>query len=466
MFKPEGVNVALVTPFNKNGVDEKAYIRLIDFVREQKVDGIVPCGSTGEFSNMSFEEKRRAIEIAVENSEKLKVITGTGASGTDEAIEMTKTAGDLGADACLVVTPYYAKPTDKGLFEHFATLEERVELPIIMYNFPQATGVNLTWQVVEDLVELEGIVGIKDTSGNMSYFMTLLEKVSEKISVLCGWDEIVLPALACGADGCILASANVIGDFWRQIYDYVKSNDIEKAINVQRRIQKLTRLITSSGALGTKTALNYLGLKVGKTRKPLMIGGVLSYENREEIRIELEKLGKIKPKKFDMKEEKLRVSLKNIMIGEALCGFGTEVAHIDLILGSKKILGKIYAQALASPTEGREPLQAILEPNLIVKPETLIVPTVRIRSMRQASIIYGPVQAGIAKAVADENLSEDLLIIVNAFCHPVADNRKQVYINNYKATRHAIRRALEGRPSKKEIEEAKENARHPFRYSP
>jgi len=482
MFELKGVNVALVTPFTKDSIDEEAFRTLIHHCKDQGVDGIVPCGSAGEFTSMTFEERKRAVEIAVEESKGMKVIAGTGDSCTDKTVLMTKTAEDFGVDACLIVTPFYTKPGDKGMFEHYATLEESVDVPIVLYNIPVLTGVHLSWKVVEDLAELEGIIGIKDSSGNMSYFMTLLEKVSSQIDVICGWDEIVLPALAAGASGMILASANIVGDFWVKIYDATQKKEYEKAVQLQRRIQKLTRLIAKSAPLATKAGLNYLGYTVGTCRKPLVIGDTLSYEDKEEIRIELETLGKIEKKEvtFKVKDKELKSRFAavdvtpeviddfSLKVGEALCGEGAEVAHIDLLIGERSgPVGEAYAKTLASD---KNALQAILEPNVLVKPNTLIVPTVKMKDMRHASVLYGPAQAGVAKAVADSVqegiIPEEVVLIVNVFVHPSTSKRKQVYLNNYKATRHAIRRAIEERPTTKEIQKAKDNARHPFRYSP
>ncbi len=478
----KGVNAALVTPFTKDALDEEALRNLIHYCKNQGVHGIVPCGSSGEFTSLTFEERKKVVEIAVEEAQGMKVIAGTGYPGTDRTVEMTKAAEDLGVDACLVVTPFYMKSGDKGLFEHYATIEESVDVPIILYNIPQLTGVNLSWKVVEDLAELDGIVGIKDSSGNMSYVMTLLEKVSPQISVICGWDEIVFPCLAAGASGMILASANIIGDSWIEIWNAMQHRKYEKAVEIQKKIQKLARMICSSGVLGTKAGLNYMGVEVGVCRKPLMIGDTLSYETKEDIRIELEKLGKVERKEITFRVEGKEVKSLfmtagitpecvdgfALKMGEALCGEGAEVAHIDLLIGEKSgPVGEAYARTLASY---KNALQAILEPNVLVKPNTLIIPTVKMKDMRHASIVYGPAQAGVAKAVADSVqdgiLPETVVLIVSVFVHPSASERKQVYINNYKATRHAVRRAIEGRPTSEEIVEVKDNARHPFRYSP
>ncbi|MCK4223165.1 formaldehyde-activating enzyme [Candidatus Bathyarchaeota archaeon] len=232
-----------------------------------------------------------------------------------------------------------------------------------------------------------------------------------------------------------------------------------------------------------------IGVEVGSVRPPLSVGGELTYEARGELRLDLEKIGKIKvkPVKFEVGEKVLeeRFSAVHITpeiirdfklrIGEALAGKDSEVAHIDLMIGKKDgPVGEAYAKAKANPTPGHEPLVAILEPNVVVKPVTLMVPTVTIKSMRQASMVYGPAQAGIAKAVADslgesvipKEVAEDIIIIVNVFVHPSAVDRHRVYINNYKAMRHAVRRAIEGRPSVSEVLENKDRSRHPFKYTP
>jgi formaldehyde-activating enzyme len=164
-----------------------------------------------------------------------------------------------------------------------------------------------------------------------------------------------------------------------------------------------------------------------------------------------------------------------LRVGEALAGQGAEVAHIDLLIGKKDgPLSDAFAKAKATPTPGHESLLAILEPNLAVKPVTLIVPTVTITSMRQASMVYGPAQTAVAKAVVDsvadgtipKEAVEELIIIANVFVHPTAVDRQRVYINNYKAMRHAIRKTVEGRPTIDELIENKDRSKHPFKYTP
>jgi len=492
MFKPRGILPALVTPFTNYGreLNEEQLRSLVSRCIEQGVSGVVPCGTTGEFVNLTVDEKKRVIDIVVDEvNGRVAVVAGTGASGTDQALEMTKYAKDAGADAALIVTPFYLKPTDRGIYEHFYTIATEVDLPIILYNIPQCTGVWLTWQMVEDLAEIPNIVGLKDSSGEIKYILAVLEKARDKINVMCGYDEVVLSALAAGASGAILASANFIPDVWVEIYNSVQKGSLERARELQFKVQKITRIIAKSGAVGAKEALNMMGIKVGPVRRPLSVGGELTYEEREELRLDLEKIGKITPKpiKFEIEEKVLKERFTAIditpevirnfrlRVGEALAGKEPEVAHIDLLIGRKDgPVGEAYAKAKAAPTPGHEPLVAILEPNLIVKPVTLIVPTVTIKSMRQASMVYGPAQAGVAKAVVDsladgtipKAAAEDLIIIANVFVHPAAVNRHRIYINNYKAMRHAVRKAMEGRPTADEIIENKERTKHPFKYTP
>jgi len=492
VFKPEGILPALVTPFTEDGkqVNEEALRNLIDRCINLGVSGVVPCGTTGEFVNLSAEEKKRVIDVTIDEvNGRVRVVAGTGASGTDQALEMTRYAKDAGADAALIVTPFYLKPTDRGIYEHFDTIASRVDLPIILYNIPQCTGLPLPWQMVEDLAQIPNIVGVKDSSGQLGFMLAVLEKVRDKINVLCGHDEIVVGALAAGCSGAILASANFIPDIWVGVYNAVKKGDLKTAQEQQYGVQKIARIIAKSGPVGTKEALNMLGLKVGPVRLPLSVGGELTYEEREELRLDLERIGKIVPKpvKFEVAEKVLEERFMAIgvtprvirdfklRIGEALAGRDAEVAHIDLLIGERDgPLGEAYARAKAAPSAGHEPLLAILEPNLAVKPATVIVPTVTIRSMRQASLVYGPAQAAVAKAVADSVADgtvpraavDDLLIIAGVFVHPSAVDRQRVYINNYKAMRHAIRKAVEGRPTVDEVLENRGRSKHPFKYTP
>ncbi len=492
MFKPEGIFPALVTPFTDDGksVDEERLRVLINHCIELGVHGVVPCGTTGEFVNLTVEEKKRVIRFVIDEvSGRVPVIAGTGASGTAETVELTRFAKEAGATAALIVTPFYLKPADRGIYEHYNTVASEVDLPIILYNIPQCTGLPLPWQMVEDLAQIPNIVGVKDSSGQLSFILAVLEKVRDKINVLCGHDEVVVAALAAGCSGAILASANIIPDIWVQIYTHVKNGELQQARELQYKVQKIARIIAGSGAVGTKAALNMMRIKVGPPRLPLSIGGELTYEAREELRLDLEKLGKIQPKPvtFEIGEKPIEERFMaidvtpetirgfDLRVGEALAGAGAEVAHIDLLIGKKDgPLAAAFAKAKVVQTAGHEPLLVILEPNLAVKPATLIIPTVTITSMRQASMVYGPAQTAVAKAVVDsvadgtipKDAVDQLLILANVFVHPTAVDRQRVYINNYKATRHAIRKTIEGRPSIDELIENKDRSKHPFKYTP
>jgi len=498
MFKPEGILPALVTPFTADGksVDKERLRALVDHCIGMGVHGVVPCGTTGEFVNMTDDEKKAVIKVVVDQvNGRVPVIAGTGSSGTDQTVEMTKYAKDAGVTAALIVTPYYLKPADRGIYEHYSTIASEVDLPIILYNIPQCTGVDLPWQMVEDLAQIPNVVGVKDSSGQLKFILAVLEKVRDKINVLCGHDEVVVAGLAAGCSGAILASANVIADVWIQIYNHVKKGELQQARELQYKVQKIARIIAGSGAVGTKAALNMMKIKVGPVRKPLSVGGELTYESREELRLDLEKIGKIQPKAitFEITEKPIEERFMaidmtpqvikdfNLRVGEALAGQGAEVAHIDLLIGKNDgPVGQAFATAKTFVTtgtktqSGHEPMLAILEPNLSVKPVTLIVPTVTITSMRQASMIYGPAQTGIAKAVVDsvadgtipKSAIDELVIIANVFVHPTAVDRQRVYINNYKAMRHAIRKTMEGRPTMDELIENKDRSKHPFKYSP
>jgi 4-hydroxy-tetrahydrodipicolinate synthase len=492
MFKPEGILPALVTPFSDDGknVDEDRLRRLVKHCLDLGVHGVVPCGTTGEFVNMTVEEKKRVIKAVVDEvNGRVPVVAGTGASGTEQALEMTRYAKDVGADAALIVTPFYLKPADRGIYEHFDAIASQVDLPIILYNIPQCTGLSLPWQMVEDLAQIPNIVGVKDSSGQLSFVLAVLEKVRDKINVLCGHDEVVVAGLAAGCSGAILASANIIPDIWVQVYNHVKNGELQKARELQYKVQKIARIIAGSGAVGTKAALNMMKIKVGPVRMPLSVGGELTYEAREELRLDLEKIGKIEPKPvtFEIEEKRIEERFRaidvtpevitdfNLKVGEALAGQGAEVAHIDLLVGRKDgPVGEAYAKAKATPSSGHEPLLAILEPNLAVKPVTVIIPTVTITNMRQASMVYGPAQTAVAKAVVDsladgtipKAASEDLIIMANVFVHPTAVDRQRVYINNYKAMRHAVRKTIEGRPDVSELIENKDRSKHPFKYTP
>ena len=490
-FKLEGVSPAIVTPFDKHEeFNEEKFRFLIDWLISQGIHGIVPCGTTGEFSLMNQAERAKVIEVCVDQvNSRIPVIAGTGDTATKLVIEATQHALDVGADAAIVVNPYYMKPKGgKGIYDHYVNIASSVDIPLVLYNIPVATNQYIPWQVVEDLVdECSTIKAMKDSSGDLKYLMSVLEKVGDKIDVVVGWDEVVLAALSAGCKGMILASANVVAPIWIDLYNKFKAGKLDEARAVQRKLQKFTRHIVATGALGPKVCLNYMGLEVGITRRPIVMGDVVSWELGEEFRVELEKLGLLNKKTIEIKLStgvvterfyKIGVTPRTIerfslMTGEALVDpDSNEVAHIDLLVGTRDgPVGYAYADALAKPSQDREALQVILEPNLAVKPPTIIVPTVPVKGMRNASMVYGPAQEAVAKAIVtsiDDGIlpeTDELVMIANVFVHPSASRRKRVYINNFKAMHHAIRKAMENRPSIETLKKNLKNSRHPFRES-
>lgn len=486
--KPEwfrGIFPALVTPFaDGETIDEAAYRALIRHVLPH-VNGIVPVGTTGEFAYMSVEEKRKAIDIALDEAAgRVPVVAGTGCPSTRETVALTQYAKDAGAHAALVVAPYYLKPAYNEVYEHYEAVNQ-VGLPIILYNIPQCAGTHFEWWTAEGMAYLDNVVGIKDSSGDMPFLMALFEKVKGHISIFCGHDEIVAAALAAGADGAILASANLIPDVWQQIHAAVRNGDLVKAQDLQAEIQILARIIVRQGSVqAVKEGLRMMGLDVGNARLPIMPGGAFRREDREDLRWQLEKLGKIPPQvvRYELGAKTVHTQVPAtpqtphhvdgfaLKIGEGFAGPPFfELAHIDLLLGeSGGPVDKAIDQALGVPHPGHE-VRIIHE-----HPRTLLVPTVTIRTKKQEEHIYACAARGVLKAI-EASITDgflpadalaDLVMIANVFVHPAAANRRRIETNNYKAMRAAIRKAIEGRPTLEELLHEEQAARHPFRYAP
>jgi 4-hydroxy-tetrahydrodipicolinate synthase len=467
-FLPGGVNPALVTPFSKDqSVDEQAFRNLIRHVIDD-VDGLVPCGTTGEFNYLTPEENRRLVEITIEEAQGKPVIAGTGAAGTQAALDLARGAQEAGASACLIVTPYFLHPSDKGIYQHFYEIARALpEMPIILYNIPQVVDAYLPRRVVEDLADIPNIVGLKDSSGNLTYTMEILEYAGDRIRVLVGHDEVVLNALAGGVSGMILASAQVYPEVWQAILRAVQAGDLERARKLQRQVQKLSRIFCRyGGGVAVKQALKMMGLDAGRPRSPLKsVGGALLHEDRAEIQLELEKLGKIDITASEYQVPRgplagrfgaLGLDAQAILdegmrIGTGAFGQGREAIQIDLLCGTKDgVVAEAWAYQLTYPRHGFEALTTILEPNLAVRPSTLIVPTNELRDLRQANMIYGPVQNAVAKAIVDK-LDEGMipgeimhthLIFVQATVHPEALDRRKLHHNTHLATTIAIDNAF------------------------
>ncbi len=234
--KPEwfkGIYPALVTPFTADDqVDEDTYRELIRFVLPH-VNGVVPCGTTGEFSSMTLEEKQRAIEICIDEvAGQVPVLAGTGCQSTLETLALTQWAKEAGVTGALVVSPYFLKPAFNEVFDHYQQVD-KIGLPIVLYNIPQTAGTHYRWWTAEGMgLAFDNVVGMKDSSGDIPFFMAALEKLKGTISLFVGHDEVVGAALLAGADGAILASANLVPDVWQEIYQAAQRGDAEF---VQRR---------------------------------------------------------------------------------------------------------------------------------------------------------------------------------------------------------------------------------------
>jgi len=470
-----GIFPALVTPFARDGqVDEAAYRALIRHVLPH-VNGVVPCGTTGEFVYLTAEERKRVVEIALDEvAGQVPVVAGTGAPSTRETIELTEHARAAGATAALVVAPFYLKPAFNEVYDHYRALNDAVDLPLILYNIPQCAGTHYRWWTAEGMAFLDHVVGIKDSSGDIPFLMALFEKIKGVIGIFTGHDETVAAALAAGADGAILASANLIPDIWQEIYQAVQEGDLARAQQRQAEVQKLVRIVVRKGSTqAVKEGLRVLGVPVGDSRHPIMPGGAFEREDYEEVRIQLENLGKAstpaKEVPGTMPAQGLQGNL-TLRVGEGFSGPPfSEIAHIDLLLG--RLDGPVGLAITRTLEEGRPGHEVRLAQE---RPRTLLVPTVTLRTDRQRQLVYEDAAEGVRLAIEHsiqdgflpQPLLDEIGLIANVFVHPGASIRKRVAFNNYKAMRAAIRKAIEGRPTLEELLHEKEAARHPFRYAP
>jgi len=482
----KGIFPALVTPFTKDDMlDESAYRKLIRFVLPH-VDGVVPCGTTGEFSYMTLEERKRAVEVCLDEvNGRVPVVAGTGCTSTRETVALTEWARDAGVSGALVVAPYFLKPTFNEVYDHFLAVD-KVGLPIVLYNIPQCAGTHFKWWAGEGMaLDFDNSIGIKDSSGDLPFMDAMFEKVKGEVSIFVGHDEVVQPALAAGADGAILASANLIPDVWQRVYRATLEGDLETAQEWQQRVQKLVRIVVRcSSTQAVKEGLRMMGLPIGDSRHPVMPGGGFKREDREELRLQLEMLGKLAPANlvYDLGDRRVEtevfatpqtprtISGFTLKVGEGFAGPPfQELAHVDLLLGLKDgPVGRAIVRSMEGWGEERG-LRIINE-----RPRTLLVPTVTIRTAKQRRLFYEHAAEGVNLAIRlsiedgflPDTMLDDVVLIANVFVHPAASIAKRVAFNNYKATRHAIRKALEGRPTVEELINEKAAARHPFRYAP
>ena len=266
-----GAYTALVTPFKDGNVDYTKLGELIEYQIENKIDGIVICGTTGESATLTDKEQKKVIKYAVETvNGRVPVIAGTGSNDTEHVIELSKYAERVGADYLLIVTPYYNKTSQKGLYEHFKTIAENVTLPIIIYNVPSRTGVNILPDTVLQLSSIDNIVGIKEASNNFSQILELISKVPKNFSVLSGNDDTIVPLLSIGGTGVISVLSNIFPKETHTICEAFKNNDVKYAKDLQLKYANIIKLLFKEpNPMPVKDALNILGFDVGNTRLPL-----------------------------------------------------------------------------------------------------------------------------------------------------------------------------------------------------
>ena len=283
MFK--GAITAIVTPFLENGdVDEGAFKKLVEFQIKNSIDGIVPCGTTGESPTLDYEEHHQVIEIVIDAvNGKVPVIAGTGSNSLREALEITKKAADAGADASLQVCPYYNKPTQEGLFRHFSEIAKSVDIPIIIYNIQGRTGINMETATLARLAkEHSNIVGVKEASGNIAQMMDVINTLPKNFTVLSGDDNLALPLMSLGGKGVISVASNIIPKEMHQLTQYALNGDFGNAARLHYQLLPLFKgIFVETNPIPIKAALAMKGMVKEAYRLPLC---EMKSENKEKLR--------------------------------------------------------------------------------------------------------------------------------------------------------------------------------------
>ncbi|MBS5885345.1 MAG: 4-hydroxy-tetrahydrodipicolinate synthase [Clostridium sp.] len=267
----KGSAVAIVTPFNDSGVNYGKLKELIEWHIDEGTDAIVICGTTGEASTMTNEERKKAIKFTVDVvNKRIPVIAGTGTNDTKASVEMSEYAQSVGVDALLVITPYYNKTNNKGLFKHFEAINNAVDTPIILYNVPSRTGVNITPIQLLELSKLKNIVAIKEASGNISQVAKMKALCKDNIDIYSGNDDQVVPIMALGGLGVISVLANIMPKAVHDMAITFLSGNTKKALQIQLdTLDIANKLFIETNPIPIKTALNLMGKDVGQFRLPL-----------------------------------------------------------------------------------------------------------------------------------------------------------------------------------------------------
>ncbi|MCH7590529.1 4-hydroxy-tetrahydrodipicolinate synthase [PVC group bacterium] len=268
-MKLQGAYVALVTPFKNQDVDEAAVRDLCEFVIAQGIDGIVPAGCTGEAATLTHDEQKKLIKLVVETvNKRVPVIAGTGSNNTKESLELTKYAKDAGADAAMLITPYYNKPTPQGQIRHYETVAKAVDIPIILYNVPGRTGICMTPQTIAELAKIDNIVAIKEASGSLDQVSQIRSLCD--ITVLSGDDSLTLPMMAIGATGVISVVGNIVPKKVSQLVKAFANGQLAEAQKIHYELVPLCKaMFMETNPLPVKTSLNMMGKIEAEFRLPL-----------------------------------------------------------------------------------------------------------------------------------------------------------------------------------------------------
>lgn len=285
-----GSATALITPFTKDGVDFEAFKRLIDFQIENGTDALVVCGTTGEPATMPYDERASVVKFAIDYiNKRVPVIVGTGSNATHIAVSNSKVAYEAGADALLVVTPYYNKCTQEGLFRHFEAVCAATPLPVICYSVPGRTGVNIAPETLERLAELETMTAIKEASGSMDQITDICVRVRDKLDVYSGDDGIIMPVLSVGGKGVISVASNILPKEVHQLCTDFFNGNIEEATKMQLKLYPLVKaLFCEVNPIPIKTAASLIGFGECNLRLPLCD---MSSKNLEYLKKEMKNFG-------------------------------------------------------------------------------------------------------------------------------------------------------------------------------
>lgn len=267
----KGSGVAIITPFNENGIDHEKLRELLEWHIKESTDAIVICGTTGEATTMTEQEKKDAIKFTVDVvNKRIPVIAGTGGNNTKTSIEMSLYAESVGVDGILVITPYYNKTNAEGLLMHFKAINDAVKTPIILYNVPSRTNMNITPETLLKLTELNNVVAIKEASGDMSQVAKMKALCGDKIDIYSGNDDQIIPILSLGGIGVISVAANIIPKIVHDMCDLYLNGDCFKATKLQLEyLELMNNLFIETNPIPVKTAMNVMGMNVGELRLPL-----------------------------------------------------------------------------------------------------------------------------------------------------------------------------------------------------